>query len=125
MFKKKAPDFHTIAIKVAASNFDLSEMEILHRLQQPWGLKRLMDGSWENSRWDQARAAASTKLAKLMGHLLIFNGLDYPPEKIIMKLKDVGIVFLDAPPPEDTVSQDILDQLDSVYDQEELEEYGY
>ncbi len=78
-----------------------------------------MDGSWENSRRDQARAEASTKLAKLMAHLIIFNGLDYPPENIIEKLEGVGVVFLDAPPPEDPVSQDILDQLDNIIDEEE------
>ncbi len=116
--RKNAPGFIAAAIPAVAKTFDLSEFEVTCRLEQPWGLKRLLDGSWANDRRDPVRAEATAKLSKLTAHLIIYDMKNHPPEKIVEVLKGIGVEFRDAPPPEDAVSQDILDQLDKVIDEE-------
>ncbi len=118
--RKNAPGFIPAAIPAIAQHFDLSESEVTRRLEQPWGLKRLLGGSWANDRRDPERAEATAKLSNLTSHLIIYDMKNYPPETIIDKLKGIGFEFREVPPPKDPVSQAILDKLDEVNDQDEL-----
>jgi len=69
---KNHPEFSAKTIRAVASHLDISEAEVIERLEKPWGLKQLMMGKWPNYRTEklksdrEARLEAALKLVVLV-----------------------------------------------------------
>jgi len=68
---KNHPEFSERTIRSAASYLDMSEAEVIERLERPWGLKQLMMGKWPNERREEMKSEREARLESAL-ELVVF-----------------------------------------------------
>lgn len=84
--RKSSQEFSEETIKSLSTHLEMSQKEVMERLEQPWGLKQLLMGKWPDHYRERVQGETEIRLrvALHLINLIQFRGV--PPEKILDQL---------------------------------------
>ena len=84
--RKGSPEFSQKTVDLLGSSLEMSEEEVLKRLEKPWGLKQLLMGRWPDYRQEREQSEAELRLRAALRFIDFMETGGVPPEKILDQL---------------------------------------
>jgi hypothetical protein len=89
--RERSKDFSQKTVDLLSSSLEMSEEEVMERLEKPWGLKQLLMGKWPDHRQEREQSEAELRLRATLRFIDFMETGGVPPEKILdqlLKMKD-------------------------------------
>lgn len=84
--RKSSRDFSQKTVDLLSAHLEMSQEEVLERLEQPWGLKQLLMGKWPDHRQEREQSEAELRLCAALRFIDFMETGGVPPEKILHQL---------------------------------------
>lgn len=84
--RKSSGDFSQKTVDLLSTCLEMSEEEVMERLEKPWGLKQLLMGKWPDHRQEREQSEAELRLRAALRFIDFMETGGVPPEKILDQL---------------------------------------
>jgi hypothetical protein len=84
--RKGSPEFSQKTVDLLSSSLEMSEEEVMERLDRPWGLKQLLMGKWPDHRREREQSEAELRLRAALRFIDSMETGGAPPEKVLDQL---------------------------------------
>ena len=87
--KKRGIDFTEKTIELLVEALDMSEEEVMERLQKPWGIKQLLMGKWPNHAHAKRKSKQESRLETALWINNYVEEGGNSPDIVIIKIKTI------------------------------------
>lgn len=84
--QRSSREFSQRTVDLLSTSLEMSEEEVVERLEKPWGLKQLLMGKWPDHRQEREQSEAELRLCAALRLIDFMETGGVPPEKILHQL---------------------------------------